>query len=792
MNGTKPGYWAAEELNDESGNWTRVWKCETNGACLGGADSLCREGHDGPLCDNCKEGYYADKEHLCWECPDPDEDGGDAALAAMAMACICFGFLAGCAANLLFFKSDAMDAWANFFYRVRTNPILFVTQLLAIKNTKRAARRKMERDAKAKAAVAASGSAPPSPPASPPENDGSPAVPIDLQPTETLQTESSFSVDDADAPKPAEAAAAANGSDDAKAASAVAVIMGKKNNWAKATQQSRNRMPLTDLTQEQFYAIIKQNAKQMAAMFKEIDEDGDGIISKTEFRKAIPLLGVSVPKSDIDELFNKIDKSGDGSIDSSEFLAFFGEEDKPEMATGRKSIANIQIPKKGAAAAAQPAATAAPGAPAGPGAPDMLSLSISLMIVVKFILFDLTGYLQVNSSLAGAMPDLQWPQIFFDISNTLNGIFNLAFLTEQGSLDCWLRSNYCFKVLCICLTILSFQLALPCFYFCARRVHWLVPKSCAKLRKKATVADARMDKLLDRSLHVNVLLAMVAHPPVSKFLLNNLQCSSFNELDVLENDKRLGCGTERMCTGTAGFFMLLYTVGIPLTLGLTLRKYLSPAGKKRFAGTRVTARAKARFGFTCGKYEAEFYAYEVLEITRKYLLTGVSTLVRGGTYSQLVCKIVITMFFFTILVRTTPFNSPQLDMLVCTTHLCTLLTLMASLMMKVGFFEREGVSVEVVAYIMLAVQFFPMMVAFYIVGMALKEISHEKAVAAKTKAAQAAAATARRASAVRRKSSKNPRGEIEEMSKNAVADAEKSVAVEEESNARPVKEVHRI
>ena len=54
----------------------------------------------------------------------------------------------------------------------------------------------------------------------------------------------------------------------------------------------------------------------------------------------------------------------------------------------------------------------------------------------------------------------------------------------------------------------------------------------------------------------------------------------------------------------------------------------------------------------------------MIEITRKFLLTGVSTLLRGGTYSQLLLKIVITFFFFMILVRTTPFNSPQLDLLV--------------------------------------------------------------------------------------------------------------------------------
>ena len=35
---------------------------------MGGAHSECREGHDGPLCDNCIDGYYQDDDDLCHAC----------------------------------------------------------------------------------------------------------------------------------------------------------------------------------------------------------------------------------------------------------------------------------------------------------------------------------------------------------------------------------------------------------------------------------------------------------------------------------------------------------------------------------------------------------------------------------------------------------------------------------------------------------------------------------------------------------------------------------------------------
>jgi len=99
--------------------------------------------------------------------------------------------------------------------------------------------------------------------------------------------------------------------------------------------------------------------------------------------------------------------------------------------------------------------------------------------------------------------------------------------------------------------------------------------------------------------------------------------------------------------------------------------------------------------------------------------------------SHLLLKIVITFFFFMLLVRTTPFNSPQLDLLVCTTHFCTLMTLMGGLMSKIGFFAAEGVPPEAVGYILLIIQFAPMFVAFYIVGMAMREINADRARQAK-------------------------------------------------------------
>ena len=65
---------------------------------------------------------------------------------------------------------------------------------------------------------------------------------------------------------------------------------------------------------EQLRTILSKNAVRVIDLFREWDEDGDGVVSKKEFRKAMPLLGLEVPKKEIDALFDSWDPDGSGSL----------------------------------------------------------------------------------------------------------------------------------------------------------------------------------------------------------------------------------------------------------------------------------------------------------------------------------------------------------------------------------------------------------------------------------------------------------------------------------------------
>ena len=198
------------------------------------------------------------------------------------------------------------------------------------------------------------------------------------------------------------------------------------------------------------------------------------------------------------------------------------------------------------------------------------------------------------------------------------------------------------------LTLLAFQLAFPAGIAVAR----FTP--CRRC-----VTQSRLDTLTDRSFHGNAVVMMVLHPAISKQLSGLVECAWYDDQHVLAAHKLLSCGLPE-CWVTALTFMILYTLGIPVYVFLSLRAYLSPQGKARRQRSPMLERYKARLGFICGKYEPDFCApcgrqtllllqssassgtnptfefaplagyYELLEMARKTLLMAATSFLPRG------------------------------------------------------------------------------------------------------------------------------------------------------------------
>ena len=71
--------------------------------------------------------------------------------------------------------------------------------------------------------------------------------------------------------------------------------------------------------QTQIRRALAANSVRVMDLFREWDENGDGVLEQGEFLRAMPKLGIHAGKEEIDDLFNSMDTDGDGIVTFKEF-----------------------------------------------------------------------------------------------------------------------------------------------------------------------------------------------------------------------------------------------------------------------------------------------------------------------------------------------------------------------------------------------------------------------------------------------------------------------------------------
>ena len=117
----------------------------------------------------------------------------------------------------------------------------------------------------------------------------------------------------------------------------------------------------------QLKAAMMANRARVLDLFREWDEDGDGLVDRAEFRKAVRALGFSAARADVDDLFAEFDRDGSGVIEYSELSKLLREQ-PTGLAPNRPASRERPEARGGSAPAAPGGASALGGGQSAPPA----------------------------------------------------------------------------------------------------------------------------------------------------------------------------------------------------------------------------------------------------------------------------------------------------------------------------------------------------------------------------------------------------------------------------------------
>ena len=341
----------------------------------------------------------------------------------------------------------------------------------------------------------------------------------------------------------------------------------------------------------------------------------------------------------------------------------------------------------------------------------------------------LISYAQIISSLLLALPRIEWPEPFANLARLL-GLLSLdlspLFSLEAIGASVGDAMHGAAVTVLLSAALLALLLSLPvAFHLIA-----IVRRPEAELR----------EAFYDRCIQLAVGVSFVLYPVLCGRLLLLFHHAEFNDVQVLSTDVRLSAEQARVWQLAATPFVLLYVVGIPLTFAAILRWAVRPALLDTHGHANATAtlqwerRCHVRFSLLYAKYTRQRYWYEVVELPRKLILTGVLTFVASGTAAQIYFGVLVALLTLLMLTSFMPHADRSVNLVCWLTHMCTLLTLLCALGLHASFHDEDAfpgastlVFASAVVVALSVLQFLPLIAVGWLTFLAFRDLRRARA-----------------------------------------------------------------
>jgi hypothetical protein len=210
-----------------------------------------------------------------------------------------------------------------------------------------------------------------------------------------------------------------------------------------------------------------------------------------------------------------------------------------------------------------------------------------------------------------------------------------------------------------------------------------------KVLAKAHQAKARNDSLGRLFVFVFLLYPGLTNKVFEIFLCRDLGPDT-SPASVLHADYGIDCDETDTLRWTVGpALVLLWPIAVPVGLFAMMFR----VRKELLAGDEDVT---SMFSFLIGDYKPEFWFWEVVELSRKLLLSGILSLVGRGSIAQAMLGTMISFVFFALNLRVMPYKSATLNFTKAVSEVQLFVVLQMSVILQqhnVGF-GAETVTIE--------------------------------------------------------------------------------------------------